>query len=226
MNFSSHTLQTILGSWGYAAVLGFVAIESSGIPFPGETMLVAAAVYAGTGHLNIAFVIIAGAAGAILGDNLGYAVGRTGGRALVERYGKYIRVDTSKLATAERFFAKHGDKTVFFGRFVAVLRAWAAFLAGLNRMHWIKFGAFNAVGGIVWATLYGVLGFELGKNLTLLHKIEQTLGVAGVVAAVVVVVVAFILHRRRRGQNDRGDAEGASAEAAGSSASRPVEEVG
>ncbi len=226
MNFSSHTLQTVLGTWGYAAVLGFVAIESSGIPFPGETMLVAAAVYAGTGHLNIVFVIIAAAVGAILGDNIGYAVGRTGGRALVERYGKYIRVDTSKLATAERFFAKHGDKTVFFGRFVAVLRAWAAFLAGLNRMHWIKFGAFNAAGGIVWATLYGVLGFELGKNLALLHKIEQTLGVAGVVAAVVVVVAAFILHRRHRGRNDRGDAEGTEAEAAGSSGSRPIEGVG
>ncbi len=226
MNFSSHTLQTILSSWGYAAVLGFVGIESSGIPFPGETMLVAAAVYAGTGHLNIVFVIVAGAAGAILGDNLGYAVGRTGGRALVERYGKYIRVDTSKLATAERFFAKHGDKTVFFGRFVAVLRAWAAFLAGLNRMHWIKFGAFNAAGGIVWATLYGLLGFELGKNLALLHKVEQTLGVAGVVAAVVVVVAAFILHRRRRGRNNPGDAEGAVPEATESPVSHPVKEVG
>ncbi len=226
MNFSSHTLQTILSSWGYVAVLGFVAIESSGIPFPGETMLVAAAVYAGTGHLNIVLVIVAGAAGAILGDNLGYAVGRTGGRALVERYGKYIRVDTSKLATAERFFAKHGDKTVFFGRFVAVLRAWAAFLAGLNRMHWIKFGAFNAAGGIVWATLYGVLGFELGKNLPLLHKIEQTLGVAGVVAAVIVVAAAFILHRRHRGRNAPGDAEGTVAAAAESPASHPIEEVG
>jgi len=226
MNFSSHTLQTILSSWGYAAVLGFVGIESSGIPFPGETMLVAAAVYAGTGHLNIVFVIVAGAAGAILGDNLGYAVGRTGGRALVERYGEYIRVDTSKLATAERFFAKHGDKTVFFGRFVAVLRAWAAFLAGLNRMHWIKFGAFNAAGGIVWATLYGLLGFELGKNLALLHKVEQTLGVAGVVAAVVVVVAAFILHRRRRGRNNPGDAEGAVPEATESPVSHPVKEVG
>jgi hypothetical protein len=90
-------------------------------------------------------------------------------------------------------------------------------------MHWIKFGAFNAAGGIVWATLYGVLGFELGKNLALLHKIEQTLGVAGVVAAVVVVVAAFILHRRHRGRNDRGDAEGTEAEAAGSSGSRPIE---
>jgi len=226
MSFSSHTLQTILSTWGYAAVLVFVAIESSGIPFPGETMLVAAAIYAGTGHLNIVVVIIAAAAGAILGDNAGYAVGRTGGRALVERYGKYIRVDASKLATAERFFAKHGDKTVFFGRFVAVLRAWAAFLAGLNRMHWIKFGAFNASGGILWATLYGLLGFELGKNLDLLHKVEKTIGVGGVAAAVVVVVAALILHRRRRGRNDRGDGEGAVVEAANSPASHPVEEVG
>src|SRR5450759_3264207 len=102
-------------------------------------MLITSAVYAGAGHLQIPFVIGAAAIGAIMGDNAGYLVGRTGGRAIILRYGKYIHLDEGKLGVAERFFAKHGDKTVFLGRFVAVLRAWAAFLAGLNRMHWAKF---------------------------------------------------------------------------------------
>lgn len=123
----------LLDTWGYLAVFAFVAVESSGIPFPGETMLVTAAIYAGSGHLSIAGVITAAAIGAIIGDNLGYAAGRFGGRTLVERYGKYVRLRPEHLERAERFFEKYGDRTVFFGRFIAVLRAWAAFLAGTNR---------------------------------------------------------------------------------------------
>jgi membrane protein DedA with SNARE-associated domain len=198
MHISVDTLHHLLSTWGYLAVFLFVAIESTGIPFPGETMLITAAAYAGAGHLQIPFVIAAAAIGAIMGDNGGYLVGRTGGREIVLKYGKYIRVDASKLGIAERFFDKYGDKTVFFGRFVAVLRAWAAFLAGLNRMHWAKFFAFNAAGGITWAVLYGVLAFELGKNLPLLDKIVKTIGYVGLAAAVVAGVVLFVVYRRRR----------------------------
>ncbi len=198
MNFSVNTLHHLLSTWGYLAVLLFVAVESTGIPFPGETMLITAAAYAGAGHLQIPFVIGAAAIGAIMGDNAGYLVGRTGGRAIILRYGKYIRLDEGKLGVGERFFAKHGDKTVFLGRFVAVLRAWAAFLAGLNRMHWAKFFLFNAAGGITWSVLYGVLAFELGKNLPLLDKIVKTVGYVGLGAAVVAGVALLILYRRRR----------------------------
>jgi membrane protein DedA with SNARE-associated domain len=187
VSLSTQTLQNLLDTWGYLAVLVGVAIESSGIPFPGETILILAGVYAGSGHLSIQLVIAAAAVGAILGDNAGYWVGRTGGRALVVRYGKYVRIDEEKLETAHRFFQRHGDKTVFFGRFVAVLRTWAAFLAGVNHMPWPKFLVFNAAGGILWATLYGVLAYMLGKNLPLLDKVVKGIGIGGVALAAIVI---------------------------------------
>ncbi len=198
-HFSTSTLTDLLDRFGYPLVSVFVAIESSGIPFPGETMLVTAAVYAGTGgHLSIGWIIVAAAAGAIIGDNLGYTVGRYGGRPLVTRYGKYVRLRPRHLDYAERFFERHGDKTVFFGRFVTVLRAWAAFLAGTNRMRWPKFLVFNAAGDIIWAIVYGLLGYTLGHNLPLLHKVLDVLGIGGIVLAVLVIASAWFVWKRRR----------------------------
>jgi membrane protein DedA with SNARE-associated domain len=190
------TLHHLLSTYGYLAVFLFVAIESTGIPFPGETMLLTGAAYAGTGHLSIALVIGAAIFGAVLGDNLGYTVGRLGGRRVALRYGHFIRLDESKLDRAERFFQRHGDKTVFFGRFVAVLRAWAAFLAGVNFMPWGKFFFFNAAGGICWATLYGTLAFYFGKKLSVLEGIIRDVGFAGLGLVVVAAIVLFFLHRR------------------------------
>src|SRR5579859_5359798 len=182
LHFSTSTLTQVLDRFGYPLVSLFVAIESSGIPFPGETMLITAAVYAGTGgHLSIAWIIVAAAVGAIVGDNVGYTAGRYGGRPIVARYGKYIDLRDEHLDRAERFFDRYGDRTVFFGRFVALLRAWAAFLAGTNRMRWPKFLLFNAAGGILWAIIYGLLGYLLSHNLPLLHKILSVLGIVGVV---------------------------------------------
>jgi len=197
-HFSTSTLTGLLDRYGYPLVTLFVAVESSGIPFPGETMLVTAAVYAGTDHLSIAGVIVAAALGAIIGDNLGYTAGRYGGHALVTRYGRYVRLRPEHLDSAERFFDKHGDRTVFLGRFVAILRAWAAFLAGTNRMRWSKFLVFNAAGGILWAIVYGLLGYTLGNNLSLLNRVISILGIGGVVVAVIVVIVAVVVWRRRR----------------------------
>ncbi len=193
---SAHLIHHLLDTWGYLAVFLFIAIESTGIPFPGETMLLTAGAYAGTGNLDIKLVIVAAAAGAIMGDNLGFIAGRTKGRDLVVRYGEYIRVDAATLRRAEKFFARHGDKTVFFGRFIALLRTWAAFLAGLNRMPWPKFLAFNAAGGICWAALYGILAFELGRHLSVLEKVVQFIGYAGVAVVVIVAAVIYLLHRR------------------------------
>jgi len=194
MHISVTTVHHLLATYGYLAVFLFVMIESSGIPFPGETMLITAAAYAGTGRLLIPFVIASAAAGAVLGDNLGYIVGRTGGRVIVDRYGKYVHLDARKIKVAERFFDKHGDKTVFIGRFIAVLRAWAAFLAGVNRMHWLKFFAFNAAGGITWSVLYGTLSFELGKSLQ--DKLFTWIGRGGLILAAIAAVVVFVLHKR------------------------------
>ena len=159
---SFQTLTNLLNNYGYIAVTLIVMIESSGIPLPGETMLLLASFTAGAdphSHLSIPFVIACAALGAIVGDNIGYYVGRTWGRAFVQRFGKYLFLRQDHLDRAEKFFAKHGDKTVFFGRFIAVLRAWSAFLAGVNHMRWRTFLIFNAAGGILWATIFGTLGY-------------------------------------------------------------------
>ncbi len=157
-------LQNLLHTLGYPTIILFVMIESSGIPFPGETMLLLAAFYAAAYHdLTLPLVIACAATGAIIGDNLGYAIGRTGGKALVERYGHYIFLKPERLTQTELFFANHGDKTVFFGRFVAILRAWTAFFAGVNHMAWQKFLIYNAAGGILWAIIYGLIGYYAGR---------------------------------------------------------------
>jgi membrane protein DedA with SNARE-associated domain len=181
-HFNASGLTHLLATYGYWAVLLFVAIESTGIPFPGETMLLVAAIAGGTTHqLSIAFVIMAAASGAILGDNLGFWVGREGGYRLLRRYGHYVRLEERRLKLGQYLFLKHGGKVVFFGCFVAVLRAWAAFLAGTNRMRWPRFVLFNALGGIIWATLYGLGGYLLGDNV---HRLA---GPVGIVAAFVIV---------------------------------------
>jgi len=198
VHLSTDTLQQLLQTWGYLAVFVVVGIESTGVPLPGETMLVAAAAYAGTGHLSIELVIASAAAGAILGDNLGYAIGRFGGRPLLLRLARPLHLNIARLDTAEQFFRHHGDKTVFVGRFVALLRTWAAFLAGVNRMPWNRFFVFNAIGGITWAIVFGTLGFVLGKNLPLLHRVVTAMGLAGVAVAVLVAAALLILWLRSR----------------------------
>src|SRR5258706_7858552 len=155
-------LVSLLTTYGYWAVFAGIAIESTGIPFPGETMLLMATIYAGTTHQLAPVLIIAAAAGgAILGDNLGFWVGREGGYRLLRRYGHLVRLNERKLKLGLYLFRRHGGKGVFFGRFVAVLRMWAAFLAGTNRMAWPRFLLFNAVSGILWACLVGLGGYFL-----------------------------------------------------------------
>lgn len=135
LHLATSDLIHLLATYGYWAVLFFVAIESTGIPLPGETMLLVAAIAAGTTHkLSLPLIIGAAACGAILDDNLGFLVGHEGGYRLLRRFGHYIRLDERKLKLGQYLFRKHGGKVVFFGRFVSVLRAWAAFLAGTNRM--------------------------------------------------------------------------------------------
>ncbi len=204
LHITGADLTHLLVTYGYLAVLVFVAIESTGIPFPGETMLLAAAIYAGTTHhLQIVFVIVAAAIGAILGDNLGFWVGREGGYRLLRRFGHVIRLDERKLKLGQYLFLRHGGKVVFFGRFVAVLRAWAAFLAGTNRMPWPEFLVFNAAGGIVWATLYGTGGYILGRNV---ERIAGPFGTVTVVLAAIVLIAFFIfLRRNERRLEDEAD---------------------
>lgn len=194
-------LAQLLATYGYGAVLLFVTIESAGIPFPGETMLLIAAIAAGMTHqLSIPLVISAAASGAILGDNLGFWIGRTAGYNLLRRYGRYIHLNERQLKLGHYLFLKHGGKVVFFGRFVAVLRAWAAFLAGTNRMSWPTFLLFNALGGIVWATLVGLSGYFLG---TVMYQFSGPVGIVTTIGAGFVSLAWFlILHRHSRRLED------------------------
>ncbi|GER90914.1 hypothetical protein KDW_50760 [Dictyobacter vulcani] len=145
---SLHTLQDMLHVIGYPAIALFIMIECVGIPIPGETMLLLASFYAATDPaLQLPIVIACAAFGAIMGDNIGYYIGRTGGRAVVARFGRYFFIKMEHLEIAERFFARHGAKTVFFGRFISLLRIFSAFLAGVNRMHWRTFMLYNGLGG-------------------------------------------------------------------------------
>src|SRR6266705_2062590 len=201
---ATSNLVHLLATYGYWAVLLFVAIESTGIPFPGETMLLVAAIYAGTTHrLSIPLVIVAAASGAILGDNVGFWIGREGGFRLLRRYGRYIRLDERKLKVGLYLFRKHGGKVVFFGRFVAVLRAWAAFLAGVNRMPWSRFLVFNALGGFVWATLYGLGGYLLGEQI---HRLTGPVGTITIVLAVLFIIAfAIFVWRNERQLVERAE---------------------
>ena len=197
------TLQNALDNFGYAAVALFIMIESSGIPFPGETMLLLASFYAAVSHqLQIPLVIACAAFGAIIGDNIGYFIGRTGGRSIVVRYGRYVFIKPEHLALAEAFFAKHGNKTVFFGRFITLLRAWAAFLAGVNHMQWRTFLFYNAAGGILWATIFGTLGYIAGRffhdNFAQVEQLATTLGWLGTGLIVVAVLTVMFFIRVRR----------------------------
>jgi membrane protein DedA with SNARE-associated domain len=196
MHFSGHELTQLISQYGYWVVMLFVGVESIGIPFPGETMLLAAAIYAGTTHdLDIGLVIAAASAGAVLGDNIGFWFGREFGYELLLRFGRYIRFDQTKMKLGMYLFLKHGGKVVFFGRFVAVLRAFAALLAGINQMDWRRFFAFNVAGGIVWATMLGLAGYNLGKQA---RHLLGTVGMLILVAAAILLSAAFVAIRRNQ----------------------------
>jgi membrane protein DedA with SNARE-associated domain len=186
MDLAQH-LHGAITTYGYLAIFVVVGMESAGIPMPGETVLVTAAILAGEGTLRIYGVIGAAAAGAIVGDNCGYWVGREFGFPLVYRYGRYVRLDERRLKLGQYLFLRHGGKIVFFGRFVAVLRAFAAFLAGVNRFNWEEFFLYNAAGGVVWASIFGAGGFWLGRAF---EHYARPVGVAALIAAVIGSVVA------------------------------------
>jgi membrane-associated protein len=181
---------------GYAAVAVFVGVEASGVPVPGETALIAAAVLASQGELSIEIVIAIAAAAAIVGDNVGYLLGRRFGRRLMMRPGRTKVRRQIALARGEQLFDRHGPKAVFLGRWIALLRIWAAWLAGMAHMPWRSFLLWNALGGIGWALFFGLLGYWGGEATA------ELVARAGVGAAVVVVVAALAawvtLHRRRR----------------------------
>jgi len=185
----------LIAQHGYWAVFFIVMLESAGVPLPGETALLLAAVYAGaTGHLDIATVIMAAAAGAIIGDNFGYWIGRSLGVELLERYGRYIRLTESRLALGRYLFQRHGAKIVFFGRFVAFFRVFAALFAGLNKYGWAPFLIYNAAGGICWALIMGLGAFYFGDSM---QHVSGPLGIAALVVAVGGIIACWVVLRRQ-----------------------------
>jgi membrane protein DedA with SNARE-associated domain len=185
-------ISQIIASYGYLALFALVAGESLGIPLPGETALITAAIYAGTTHRLSPWVIFAvAAAAAIIGDNIGFWIGVKGGYRLARRYGPKVRLDERKLKTARYLFDRHGGKVVFLGRFVSVLRTYAAFLAGTSRMRWWRFLPANALGGILWAAVYTTAAYLAGSELKRVTGIlDWVLG--GLAVAVIVATVLLI----------------------------------
>ncbi|MEP6690932.1 MAG: bifunctional DedA family/phosphatase PAP2 family protein [Gemmatimonadaceae bacterium] len=194
-------LSHLISTYGYVIVALLVTLEGFGVPVPGETALVTAAALAANGKLDIAGVILASSLGTVLGGSGGYWIGRTGGLALVLRYGRFVRLDAAKLETARGFFGRHGSKTVFLGRFVALLRILAAILAGVTEMPFGRFTLYNAAGGIAWTLVFATLGFIFGKNLP---RLERTLGRATGVLAIAgaIAVVVFLAWRYVRAHAD------------------------
>ncbi len=191
----------LLQSYGYLAVFVFIALESLGLPLPGETALIAAAVYAGSAHrLNIGVVFLVAAVAAIGGDNAGYWLGRSAGQRLVGRYGRLVRLDATKLKIGRYLFARHGGTVVFAGRFVTVLRTYAALLAGLNEMRWPRFTAFNAAGGVAWSAVCAFGAFGLGAAAT---GVGQAITLVGLGLSAVLTAAGIVLARRWMGRLER-----------------------
>jgi membrane protein DedA with SNARE-associated domain len=189
-------VQSLVHQYGLVLLFLLIAMESAGIPLPGETALVGAGVLASRGDFDIVAVIAVAATGAIVGDNIGYAIGRIGGRRLLARWGWLERHAGRVLPWSERFFERHGAKTIFFGRFIAVLRVTAAWLAGVSKMHWWKFALWNAAGGICWATLVGLVAFYAGHAAA--DAINRYGLIGGGVVLVVLAIGALFIHYWRR----------------------------
>ncbi|MHB8241341.1 MAG: DedA family protein [Solirubrobacteraceae bacterium] len=190
--------------FGYPLLFLIVMSESGGVPVPGETALITAAVLASQGKLKIELVVALAAGGAIVGDNLGYLIGRKGGRWLLERPGPFLRQRKQVLLTGQPFFDRHGPKAVFFGRFVLGLRVWASWLAGATHMHWRSFVLWNALGGITWATAIGVIAYSLGHSA---GNAIEAFGLYGLAAVAVAVASAVVMHRRSRRAHAQTSAE-------------------
>lgn len=197
-------LETLLGyfaHYGYWIVFFGVMLENAGLPVPGETVLLAAGFFAAEGHFRLGLLIVVAAAGATLGDNIGYGVGHKVGRAALERYGRYVRLRPRHLERMEWFFARYGAKTVFIARFVTGLRVFTALFAGAARMPWPSFALYNVAGALAWSVVVALAGFFFGSNWPVL---ERWVGATGLVALLLITVAALTAFVLRRGNSSAG----------------------
>jgi membrane protein DedA with SNARE-associated domain len=198
------TLAPLLDHWGYLAVGFLIFAEDFGVPSPGETVLIAASVYAGAGRLSIVAVAAIGFAAAVLGDNAGYAIGRLGGRTLVLRFGRYVMLTEKRLARAESFFTRHGGKIVVVARFIEVLRQANGIIAGITRMPWPRFLAFNGLGAALWVGTWTAVGYLAGNHIQAIYSQVNRYALYLLAAAALAIVALIVRHRLRRAHNDAG----------------------
>ena len=203
-NISLERVLDWYADYGYWAVFVPVFLETAGLPLPGETSLLFAGVASSTGRIDVFWTIVVGSTAAILGDNLGYVIGRYGGRRLVMRLAHIGGIEKS-LAWGEAYFERRGGITVFFARWLPGLRIFGAWIAGMVHMKWWKFALWNAAGGIAWTTSIVLLGHFFGKSI---HVVERVLGVGGVIVLIGIAVVALVLWRRHeKGKQARLEGE-------------------
>jgi membrane protein DedA with SNARE-associated domain len=195
------SLAPVLDRYGYLAVGGFVLLEDFGVPTPGETIMIAAALYAGAGKLSIVAVVVIAWVAAVVGDNLGYAIGDFGGRPLVGRYGRYVFITEERLDKAGRFFERHGGKVVVVARFIEGLRQLNGIVAGTSAMTWRRFLVFNMIGAALWVGLWCAVGYFSGHHITAIYqqvtRYSLYVGI-GVVVVLLALIARAILRRRRR----------------------------
>ena len=185
----------LFARYGYAVVFFGVFLENTGLPVPGETALLAGAALAKFGRLSLFWVIVTAVGGAILGDNLGFVIGRRGGRALATRHGPKVGLTKKRLEQFDRFFERHGPKTVFVARFITGLRVFCAVLAGASGLKWLTFLVYNATGAVVWATAIGLVGYMLAYSW---DTLERWVGDSGLIALAVVVAIGVVAAIRQR----------------------------
>ncbi|KQH78224.1 hypothetical protein AO501_02360 [Mycobacterium gordonae] len=194
------TLAPTLDRYGYAAIVALVGLEGVGIPLPGQLILIAGGIYAASGHLTLLPVLLVGLLAAVGGDNAGYAIGRYGGRGLVLRFGPYVFLNRERLAKTERFFARRGHLVVSIGRFIDGLRQASGIAAGLARMDWRRYLAYNALGSTVWVSVWVFSGYLAGNHIAALYAAFQKYGIylLATCAAVAFAVLAGLAMRRRQ----------------------------
>jgi membrane protein DedA with SNARE-associated domain len=198
-------LEPALDKYGYAAVFGLVLIEDFGVPLPGETALILGAAYAGAGKLNIFVVALLGFLGALVGDNIGFAIGHFGGRPLLERYGRYVFLTPERIERATGFFERHGGWIIIIARFIEGLRQANGIIAGISGIHWAKFLVFNAIGAALWVTVWTSIGYFSGSHINTIYDTASRYSTY-VAIAFGVFVLAWVARRIVRARRARADA--------------------
>jgi membrane protein DedA with SNARE-associated domain len=198
MHIPYDTLRQWLEQYGYVAIVLSLVLEYVVFVIPGETFLILAGAYATTGHLNLLLVMLCGALGAALGANNGYLIGRWGGQVFLDRYAHRFHIGPERLEQMQRFFARHGDKTVFFARFLTVVRILVGYFAGAHRMPYARFTVYNVLGASVWAVAVTLLGYLFAANLGLLRHILTDVGIVAVLLAAGLFYLIYVRRREER----------------------------